>query len=281
MQRLIFLCLSFALLAFPPPAGGGAIPVLDWHLDGKVDWSAGYLVSYGSADGRPGTEGPNLRRREGRRSAYRAASRNLFRLCLDLRVQDTLTIRDYFRDDPELQEAFRSRLRQVAPWHIELGAEGGVRLAIKVPLGGRDGIAGILDEVGGFRSGSTDRLPEVRFGSGSEGDITGLVLIASRRDLVPVLRPRIRTGDGMVVLDYENSTEEAKSRPAFIPYYGSVDEAMGDPVVGKNPMLAAAGPYSGSDTDLLLSPALAESISLSSAGAGILKSARIAIVLGE
>jgi len=281
VQRLIFLFASFALLAHPISAGGGATPALDWHLEGKVDWSAGFAVSYGAADGTGKTGDPNLMRRESRNSAYLAASRNLLRLCLDLRVHDTLTIRDYFRDDPELQKAFRSRLRQVPPWHIELGAGSGVRLAVKVPLGGSGGIAGILDEVGGFRSGTTAHAPEARSGSDVEGGITGLVLIASRRDLVPALRPRIRAGDGMVMLDYENSTEEARGRPAFIPYYGSVEEALGDPVVGNNPMSAAAGPYPGSDTDLLLPPAVQESLYLSPAGVDILRSARIAVVLGE
>jgi hypothetical protein len=276
------LLLYLSVTALPPTAGAGSSPRLDWQGRGQVDWSSGFIIAYGSGVAPEDVTDLNLRRSASLRSAYRRASRGLLRLCLGLQLQDGLTVRDYIRSDPELQETLRRRLREIPPWEVRLEEGGQVRLALKIPLGGADGLIHLLGEVrGGEAAPRRDGLPPTFRGSGGRGGISGVVLLVSSREVVPALRPRVRGSGGAVLLDYESAAEGARSRPAFIPYYEHLEEAMADPLLGADPVVAAAGPFAGSSTDLLLPPLIETSLLATEEGRTLLEEARIVVVLQE
>jgi hypothetical protein len=84
-----------------------------------------------------------------------------------------------------------------------------------------------------------------------------------------------------VLLDYESAAEGARSRPAFIPYYEDMEEALADPLLGADPVVAAGGPFTGSSTDLLLPPLLETSLLATEEGRALLEDARIVVLLQE
>jgi len=276
------MCLFLAVVSVPPTAPGGSPPRLDWPGRGHVDWSSGFIIAYGSGTAPEDVTDLNLRRSAGLRSAYRRASRDLLQLCLGLQLQDGITVRDYIKRDPELQETLRRRLREIPPWEVRLEEGGGVRLALKISLGGAEGLIGLLGEVRGEEPGPQgDGLPPVFRGGGGAGEISGVLLLVSSREVVPALRPRIRGTGGAVLLDYEKASEGARNRPVFIPYYEDLEEARGDPLLGREPVAAAAGPFAGSSTDLLLPPLIETSLLATQAGRALLQDARIVVVLQE
>lgn len=276
------MCLFLAVTAVPLTAAGGSLPRLEWPGQGKVDWSSGFIIAYGSGTAPEDVTDLNLRRSASLRSAYRRASRDLLRLCLGLQLQDGLTVRDYIRSDPELQETLRRRLREIPPWEVRLEEGGSVRLALRISLGGAEGLIHLLGEVrGGEPVPQGDGLPPTFRGGGGRGDISGVLLLVSSREVVPALRPRVRGSGGAVLLDYESAAEGARSRPAFIPYYEHLEEAMTDPLLGTEPVVAAAGPFAGSSTDLLLPPLIEASLLATEEGRALLEDARIVVLLQE
>ena len=275
----LFLALSAVL---PSAACAAALPQLEWQGEGKVDWSAGYIISYGSAAPPPKPEERGLLHGTSRKAAYGEAYRNLLRLCLDVTVQDSFKVRDYFRGDPELLDEFKKKLREIPPWEIRLGRGGEAALALRLPLSGSGGLTELLARIerGADGEGENGKPPNYGEEPGA-ADVSGLVLMVSGRTVAPALRPRIRGSGGDVLLGYSTAGERARSRPVFVAYYDTLEDALLDPLVGSHPVVAAADPYPGSGTDLLLEAALEEDLLVMEEEGFLLTDARVVIVLRQ
>jgi len=225
---------------------------------------------------------PNLRRAAATKAALREASRNLYRLLLGVRVQESLTVRDYLRQDPELQKAVREELGRLSPWQLRVSPGGTVEAVFSLALGGRGGISDLLDDLGGreYRegpvTGPSRQMPLSTFDSGS---ITGVVLIDTGGQVVPALRPRIMGSGGGLLLAFGDGTGEALERAAYVSYYHSLEEALADPVVGENPLVGSVPGGRIRGTDLVLPPVIEEVLAGNEVGGLILSEARIAVVL--
>lgn len=265
----------------PATLGAASLPHLDWLEQGRVDWSSGYVIGYGTGKAGMNVTDRNRIRRDGMKAAFRDATRDLYRLCLDLRVDHFTYVRDYFQADPELQEAFRIKLQKSSPWEVAFGVGDEVRVALKLPLGGVGGLMeflgkkGVTFENGEGRPSAGPLLPA----RGEQERISGLVLLTSAGDLAPALRPRIRNREGAILLDHTIASEDLLARPAFLPYYSSVEEALEDPLLGSDPLVAPAISSPGSDTDIVLPAVLEESLLTTEDGMSILREGRITIVL--
>jgi hypothetical protein len=205
----------------------------------------------------------------------------MYRLCLGLTVQDGLTVRDYLRQDPELQGIIRKKLLALPPWEIRIGKDEEAQLVLKLPMGGRGGLSELLGDLGSageevYREGGGFDPGPVSLETGSA---TGVVLIASRHSVIAALRPRIVGGSGRILLEHGEAAAEAHDRPAYIAYYGSLEDAMRDPVVGENPLVVAAGEHPERGSDLVLPQLLEESLSRDDGARRILAEARFSVVL--
>jgi hypothetical protein len=212
----------------------------------------------------------------------REAARNLYRILLGVRVQEGLTVRDYLRQDPELQKAVREALGKLSPWQLRVGPEGTVEAVFSLPLGGRGGISDLLGDMGGseYRRGSgVGPVRETSLQSFESGSITGVVLIDAAGQVVPAMRPRIMGNDGRTLLAFGDGTGDASERPAYVSYHPSLEEALADPVVGDNPLVASVPAGSARGTDLVLPPVVEDLLSGDEVGRRILSEARIAVVL--
>lgn len=262
-------------------AHGGARPVLSWDDEGGTDWSSGYILAYGSGKGPSNLPNVNLRRSAGLKAAYLEATRVLFRSCLDLTIRERLRVRDYLRDDAELQETLRRRVGETPPWGVRLAEDGRVDVALRFPLGGEGGLSDILGSL--ERWSGEDQPPAPYAVAGgflpSEEKITGIVLLASRQLLAPSLRPRILGGDGSVLVTWENAGDEARQRPAYVAYYDALPEALADDAVAPNPIVVAADQSRGAGTDLVLPRFLLGDIIATSQGRAIIEDVRIVVVL--
>lgn len=266
----------------PSATYAATLPQLEWRGEGKVDWSAGYIISYGSAAPPSNPEGRGLLHGVNRKAAYREAYRNLLRLCLDVTVQDSFKVRDYFRGDPELLDEFKKKLREIPPWEIRLGRGSEVALALRLPLSGSGGLTELLDRIERGADGEGgNRKPPIFRGEPGAADVSGLVLMVSGRTVVPALRPRIRGSGGDILLDYSTAGEKARSRPVFVAYYDTLEDALLDPLVGAHPVVAAADPYPGSGTDLLLPAPMEEDLLVMEEGGFLLTDARVVVVLQQ
>lgn len=252
----------------------------EWQGDGKVDWSAGYVISYGSAPSPSNLEGRGLLHGTGEKTAYREAYRNLLRLCLDVTVQDSFKVRDFFHGDPELLDEFKKKLREIPPWEIRLGRGGEVALALRLPLSGKGGLTELLDRIERGLEGESEGWEPADFRDASgTSDVSGLVLLVSGRRVAPALRPRIRGSGGDVLLEYSTAGERARARSVFVAYYDTLEDALLDPLVGAHPVVAAADPYPGSGTDLLLPASLEDDLLVMEEEGSLLTDARVVVVL--
>jgi len=276
---VVFVGLLFA--ATGGVSRAGSLPQPGWN-GGGVSWESGYLLSYGTSTPSPALTDPNLRRVAATKAAVREALRNLYRLLLGVRVQESLTVRDYLRQDPELQKAVREELRRLPPWQLRIGPEGTVEAAFRLPLGGRGGVSDLVADLDGreYREassgGSIQQTPLDTFDSGS---ITGVVLIDTGGQVVPALRPRIMGSGGSLLLAFGDGTGGALERAAYVSYHHSLEEALADPVVGENPLVGAVPTGLPRGTDLVLPPVIEEVLAGNESGRLILSEARIAVVL--
>jgi hypothetical protein len=282
MTRGLPFLFSVLFTVLPSAAYAATLPQLEWRGEGKVDWSAGYIISYGSAAPPSNPEERGLLHGTNRKAAYREAYRNLLRLSLDVTVQDSFKVRDFFRGDPELLDEFKKKLWEIPPWEIRLGRGGEVALTLRLPLSGSGGLTELLDrmERGVDGAGESRTPPNFRGDPGAD-DVSGLVLMVSGRTVAPALKPRIRGRGGNVLLGYSTAGERARSRPVFVAYYDTLEDALLDPLVGAHPVVAAADPYPGSGTDLLLPAPLEEDLLAMEEGGSLLTDARVVVVLQQ
>jgi hypothetical protein len=248
--------LALCLFAGPvPPVGAGRLPAIDWNSRGDVDWASGYVVGYGSSGKPPApVEGVNLAgRHELLRRARRAASDYIYQACLGITIQENLRVRDYLREDPELRARVRESIKTHSPWAVRYSLDGSVGVAVRYPLGGT-GLSGLLGRIKGWY-GEDDRVAmEGARSSGREGILaTGAAVVVAAAAYRPALRPRIVGGDGAILVSLESAGREASLRPAFIPFYSSLGEALADPVLGDYPVTVNAGVRG---TDIVASKAL-------------------------
>lgn len=278
-------CLVFAALMFCAIGGAsraGSLPQPGWAGAGGVSWGSGYLLSYGRSSPSPALTDPNARRAAATQAAVREAARNLYRLLLGVRVQERLTVRDYLREDPELQKAVREELSRLPPWQLRINPEGTVEASFSLALGGRGGISDLLGDVSGrdYRerpAGETGR--QAPLGSFDRGSITGVVLIDTVGVVVPALRPRIMGSGGRPLLSFGDGSGEAMERAAYVSYHHSLEEALADPVVGENPLVGSLQEGHMRGSDLVLPPVIEEVLAGNEAGRRILSDARITVVL--
>jgi len=262
-------------------AWGGALPLVDWGAPGGVDWSSGYVIAYGIGSGPANIANPNIRRAAGQKAAYIAATRNLLRACLDLPIRDGISVRDYLRADTELQEELRERISSLIPWSVKLEDGHIVRVAVRIPIGGEGGLSQVLGPV---EEWSLDNPVEVRpyfpgTRGGTEEKVTGIVLLASRQLLSPSVRPQLMGEDGRLLATYETAATVARSRPAFIAFYESLNQALRDPVVSPDPVVVAADQSRGPGNDLVLPRFLQEDLLHTAVGRKILEEVRVVVVL--
>jgi hypothetical protein len=279
--RIGTLAAAFVLLALAVGAEAGSLPVPLWEGSGAVEWESGYILSYGRGNASSNSANSSVRRAGNLKAAARQARRNMYRLCLGLTVQDGLTVRDYLRQDPELQGIIRKKLLALPPWEIRIGKDEEAQLVLKLPMGGRGGLSELLGDLGSageevYREGGGFDPGPVSLETGSA---TGVVLIASRHSVIAALRPRIVGGSGRILLEHGEAAAEAHDRPAYIAYYGSLEDAMRDPVVGENPLVVAAGEHPERGSDLVLPQLLEESLSRDDGARRILAEARFSVVL--
>jgi hypothetical protein len=216
------------------------------------------------------------------KGAVREAARNLYRLLLGVRVQEGLTVRDYLRQDPELQKVVREVLGKLSPWQLRVAPEGTVEAVFILPLGGRGGISDLLGDMGGSdfrRSSAAGPVRSTSLQSFGSGSITGVVLIDAAGKVIPAMRPRIMGSDGRTLLSFGDGTGDALERPAYVSYHPSLEEALADPVVGDNPMVTSIPAGFSRGTDLVLPPVVEDLLSGDEVGRRILSEARIAVVL--
>lgn len=262
-------------------AWAGSYLELDWV--GRVDWSSGYAVAYGHGVAPAYLTDHNLRRAAAQKAAFLEASRSLIRLCLDLRVQGKVTVRDYFREDSELQNIFREMVRKLPPWKVVFGRGDEVRLALRLPLGGPGSLSEVLGDLPEMvltsLPPSSEEILEIPYSVGESP--TGLVLLFSHQVVVPVLRPRILGPGGGVILDYRRSSAEARARPAYIAYYSNLERALEDPVLGDSPIVVTAAPAPGSSTDIVVPSNLESRLLHTPAGRELVSEARVVVVLTE
>lgn len=283
---LVALAVAFAcLFSFPLPLAGGVFPRLQWEGRSGVDWSSGYVISYGAGVPPPALSNRNQRRAASLKRALGDASRTLRRHCLNLRVAGDLTLRDYFREDPELQEAFKDMLASLPPWEIRIDRNEGAQVALRVPLGGEGGVSDLLGEVrgyglqgrsetDGFRDASILDPVEVR-------GATGIVILAPLSSTVPALRPRVRGSSGDILVEYGRADPEARARPAFVSYHHTLERALEDPVAGSAPIVVASEFVGTRGTDLVIPANLERGIQSGIEGRRILAEARIVVVLRD
>jgi hypothetical protein len=250
-----------------------------------VDWSSGYVVSYGAGVPPGDLSNRNRRRTASLRRALGDASRGLRRYCLNLRVAGDLTLRDYVREDPELQEAFRELLANLPPWEIRFDHNDGVRVALKVPLGGKGGLSELLGEVRGY--GLQEAEQRITFRDAPVADqvevkgATGIVILAPLNSTMPALRPRVRGGRGELLVEYAGASSEARARPAFIAYHFTLEKALEDPVTGARPIVVATEFVGKRGTDLVIPSAVERGLLGSTEGRRLLTDVRIAVVLRD
>jgi hypothetical protein len=205
----------------------------------------------------------------------------MYRLCLGITVQGGLTVRDYLRQDPELQEIIRKKLLALPPWEIRVGRGEDIHLVLRLSLGGKGGLSELLGDLG--NAGNEETREGMNLDSEpvtlETGSATGIVLICSRRMVIPALRPRVVGGAGRILLEHSAAAAVAHERAAYIAYYDSLEDAMEDPVVGENPLVVAAGESMERGSDLVLPQLLEEGLSRDEADGRILAEARIAVVL--
>ncbi len=279
--RALVMAVLVSLLPPVADACGGALPTVDWGGPGGVDWSTGFVTAYGIGSGPANLDNPNLRRAAALKAAYLEATRSLLKACLEITIRDNLTVRDYLRADPELQKALRERISELPPWSVRLEEGGYVRVAVRMPLGGEGGltqIVGAVDEWGD-EAGGEHVLPSRGSLEAPDGNVTGIVILASRQILAPALRPRIMDEGGRTLVTYQRAGEKARSRPAFVAYYHSLNEALQDPVVAPDPVVVSADQSRGAGTDLILPRFLEEDLLLSDGGRRIIEDVLFVVVL--
>ncbi len=273
------------LFALPPALCAGTLPRLQWDGRGGVDWSSGYVISYGAGVPPGDLSNRNRRRAAGLKRALGDASRSLRRHCLNLRVAGDLTLRDYVREDPELQEAFRDLLANLPPWEIRIDWNEGVQVALRVPLGGEGGLSELLGEVRGYglqgrsETGASSDVPnldpvEVK-------GATGIVILAPLSSIMPALRPRVRGGSGELLVEYGRAGPEARARPAFIAYHYTLERALEDPVAGAAPIVVVSEFIVERGTDLVIPANLERGLQGDVEGRRLLAEARIVVVLRD
>jgi hypothetical protein len=200
-------------------------------------------------------------------------------------VAGDLTLRDYVREDPELQESFRNLLADLPPWEIRIDTSDVVQVALRVPLGGEGGLSELLGEVRGYglqeseRTGSSHDAP-----ASAQVEVkgaTGLVILAPLSSTAPALRPRIRGGSGEILVEYGRAGTEAKARPAFLSYHYTLEKALADPVTGAAPIVVASEFVGGRGTDLVIPSAVERGLLGDTGGRKLLTDARIVIVLRD
>ncbi len=261
----------------------GSYPSLDWSGAGRIDWDSGYAVAYGRGAAPAHLANHSLRRAAAQKAAYIAASRNLIVMCLDLRIRDEATLRDYFKQDAELQDAFREMVRKLPPWSVVFGSNDEVRLALSLPLGGPGSVTELLGELAEEGPASTPPTPEdvgmARYPG--EENPTGLLLLVSSREVSPALKPQILASSGEVILDFRRTSAETRSRPAYIAYYDSLERALEDPVLGEDPVIVSGAPAPGSTANLVLPPHMESHLLETPAGRDLIREARIVVVLQQ
>lgn len=279
------LTVAVACIALPPPLSAGTVPRLQWEGRGGVDWSSGYVISYGAGVPPGGLSNRNQRRTASLKRALGDASRSLRRNCLNLRVAGDLTLRDYVREDPELQEAFNDLLAGLPPWEIRIDWNDVVQVALRVPLGGEEGLSELLGEVRGYglhERSETGSFRDVRAGDPVEvKGATGIVILAPLSSTVPALRPRVRGGSGEVLVDYGRAGPEARARPAFVAYYYTLERALEDPVAGATPIVVATEFVGERGTDLVIPANLEMGLQGGIEGRRLLTEARVVVVLRD
>ena len=276
----VYLSLALLLLlVMPPGTGAASFPRLPDNVDGKVGWSSGFVVTYGLGRAPDYLTNPTLKRSAARKAAYLDASRRLISLCLSIRVQGKITVRDHFRQDNELQNAFREMLRSLPPWEIKYKSSSEVKVAIRLPLGGEGGLNEILGESTEAYLNPYDGLPESFLSSwypaGQEP--TGLVLVVDSGEAEPALRPRIVSSVGGVMLDYSNSSQTALQRVSFVPFYQTLQKALEDPLTGDNPLVFNV--LSTNKTDFILPDHMEPYFLHTATGQRILSDVLLVIVL--
>jgi hypothetical protein len=273
------------LFSPPPPLSAGTLPRLQWEGRSGVDWASGYVISYGAGVPPGDLANRNRRRTASLKRALGDASRTLRRHCLNIRVAGDLTLRDYVREDPELQKAFNDLLASLPPWGIRIGFSDSVQVALRVPLGGEGGLSELLGEVRGYG------LPE-RLEAGSLRDVpagdpvkvkgaTGILILAPLSSTVPALRPRVRGVSGEVLVEYGRAGPEAKARPAFVAYHYTLERALEDPVAGATPIVVASEFVGVRGTDLVIPANLERGLQDGIEGRRLLAEARIVVVLRD
>lgn len=260
-------------------ASAGSIPAIDWNSRGDVDWASGYVIGYGTSGfAEAGDEGENPPgRHELLRKALTSATNYIYRACLGLTIQENLRVRDYLRDDPELRARLQESIKTHSPWAVRYSHDGSVAVSVRYPLGGT-GLSGLLGRIKGWY-GKEGRMGTGGFRAAGQGATlaTGAVVVVPPSAYRPALRPRIVRGDGVILVSFENAGREASLRPAYIPFYSSLAEALGDPVLGDSPVTVNAR---ASGTDIVASQAL-ESFLGSDATGLVRRDVPVVIVRGE
>jgi hypothetical protein len=280
------LAVVAACLSSPPaPLSAGALPRLQWEGRSGVDWASGYVISYGAGLPPESLSNRNERRSASLRRALGDASRSLRRHCLNVRVAGDLTLRDYVREDPELQKAFNDLIARLPPWEIRIDWGDGVQVALRVPLGGEGGLSDLLGELRGY--GLQGRSEASGFRNGSVGDpvkvkgATGIVILAPLSSTVPALRPRVRGGSGEILVEHGRADPGARARPAFISYHYTLERALEDPVAGDAPIVVASEFVGTRGTDLVIPENLERGLKRGIEGRRLLAEARIVVVLRD
>ncbi len=273
------------LFALPTVLYAGTLPRLHWEGRGGVDWSSGYVISYGAGVPPGDLSNRNRRRAAGLKRALGDASRSLRRHCLNLRVAGDLTLRDYVREDPELQEAFRDLLANLPPWEIRIDWNEGVQVAMRVPLGGEGGLSELLGEVRGYalqgRSESDSFHDDPTLDPVEVKGATGIVILAPLSSTMPALRPQVRSGSGELLVEYGRAGPEARARPAFISYHYTLERALEDTVAGATPIVVVAEFSADRGTDLVIPANLERGLQGAVEGRMLLNEARIVVVLRD
>jgi len=273
------------LLSPPPPLSAGTLPRLQWGGRGGVDWASGYVISYGAGVPPGSLSNRNLRRAASLKRALGDASRTLRRHCFNIRVAGDLTLRDYVREDPELQKAFNVLVTGLSPWAIRIDWSDGVQVALRVPLGGEGGLSELLGEVRGYGFQGTERTGGFRDVLNLEPvevkGATGIVILAPLSSTVPALRPRVLGASGEVLVEYSRAGTEAKARPAFVAYHYTLERALEDPVAGATPIVIASAFLGDRGTDLVIPANLERGLQDRIEGRRLLAEARIVVVLRD
>lgn len=202
-------------------------PLVEKLDHGEINWSSKTVIATGS--GAPNTKLPNVAaiRLNAERAAKIDAYRNILEALKGLRIT-TGQLGGAALGDAQVRTQVEGVIQGCKTVDTRYYSDGGVDVVVRCPLDG--GIATILAPAKQKKAVSTQ----------GEARYTGLVIDAVGTKMAPALAPRVVDTNGKELYVQEMASPGALRQHGAVGWARSLEAAMSDPRIGKNPLVLRA-----------------------------------------